>query len=130
MLTDAIDRVNSYLVAKRGPLVVGFVAITPPNPLGYSVDKYFTRPELPFVFDDGVYEVRLLTVLESDRRTMLATLLIYAALRDMEARGARMMIAIGRQQVLGLYERAGLRSHGLRVQAGAVIYELDVRGRA
>jgi hypothetical protein len=40
------------------------------------------------------------------------------------------MIAIGRREVLGLYERAGLRSHGLHVKAGAVTYELmsaDVR---
>ena len=45
------------------------------------------------------------------------------------------MVAIGRQQVLGLYQRAGLRSHGRRAEAGAVTYELmsadvqDVRGQ-
>jgi hypothetical protein len=85
---------------------------------------------MPFVFDDGLYEVRLLTVVESDRRTMLATLLMYGALRYVESRGARMIVAIGRRQVLGLYERTGLRSRGLHVQAGAVSYELlsaDVR---
>ena len=123
-LTDVLDQVNTYVVAKRGGLVVGFVAITPPNPHGYSVDKYFTRPELPFAVDEGVFEVRLLTVVESDRRSMLATLLMYGALRYMESRGARVMIAIGRQQVLSLYQRAGLRAHGLQVQAGAVTYEL------
>jgi hypothetical protein len=124
VLTDVLDGVNTYVVARRGHLVVGFVAITPPNPYGYSVDKYFARPELPFVFDDGLFEVRLLTVVESDRRGMLATLLMYAALRYMESHGARVMMAIGREQVLGLYQRAGLRPHGLRVQAGAVTYEL------
>jgi histidinol-phosphate/aromatic aminotransferase/cobyric acid decarboxylase-like protein/N-acyl-L-homoserine lactone synthetase len=130
VLTDILDEVNTYLVAKRGPTVVGFVAITPPNPHGYSVDKYFARRGLPFVFDNGLYEVRLLTVVESDRRTMLATLLMYGALRYMESRGARVIVAIGRRQVVGLYERAGLRCHGLQVQAGAVTYELmsaDVR---
>lgn len=124
VLIDVLDQVNTYLVAKRGHAVVGFVAITPPNPHGYSIDKYFTRRELPFVFDQGLYEVRLLTVAESDRRTMLATLLMYGALRYVESQGARVIVAIGRRQVLSLYERAGLRSHGLQVRAGAVTYEL------
>ena len=134
-LTDVLDDVNTYLVAKRDQVVVGFVSITPPNPHGYSIDKYFERRELPFVFDHGLYEVRLLTVVESDRRTMLATLLMYGALRYLESRSARTMVAIGRQQVLGLYQRAGLRSHGRRAKAGAVTYELmsadvqDVRGQ-
>jgi N-acyl-L-homoserine lactone synthetase len=130
LLTDILDEVNTYLVAKRGPTVVGFVAITPPNPHGYSIDKYFARADLPFVFDNGLYEVRLLTVVQSDRRTILATVLMYGALRYMEAQGARVVVAIGRRQVVRLYERAGLRSHGLLVQAGAVTYELmsaDVR---
>jgi len=135
VLTDALDQVNVYLVAKRGRAIVGFVAITPPNPHGYSIDKYFERRDLPFVFDDGLYEVRLLTVVESDRRTMLATLLMYGALRYLESRGARVMVAIGRTQILHLYERAGLRRLGLQVQAGAVRYELmsasvhDLRGQ-
>jgi N-acyl-L-homoserine lactone synthetase len=124
VLTDILDDVNTYLVAKRGQVIVGFVAITPPNPHGYSIDKYFARRDLPFVFDDGLYEVRLLTVVESGRRTMLAMLLMYGALRYVESRGAQVIVAIGRRQVLGLYERAGLHAHGLQVQAGAVIYEL------
>lgn len=135
VLTDVLDQVNTYLVAKRGHAIVGFVAITPPNPHGYSVDKYFARRDMPFVFDDGLYEVRLLTVVESDRRTMVAALLMYGALRYVESQGARVLVAIGRRQILSLYKRAGLRSLGLQVQAGAVIYELmsadvrDLRGR-
>ena len=38
------------MVAKRGRDVLGFIAITPPNPHGYSVDKYFARRDLPFEF--------------------------------------------------------------------------------
>ena len=97
VLTDILDEVNIYLVAKRGQVVVGFVAITPPNQYGYSVDKYFARRDMPFIFDESLYEVRLLTVVESDRRTMLATLLMYGALRYVESRGARMIVAIGRR---------------------------------
>ena len=88
VLTDVLDQVNTYLVAKHDDDIVGFVAITPPNPYGYSVDKYFAREETPFVYDEGLYEVRLLTVVRSRRRTMLAALLMYGALRYAESHEA------------------------------------------
>ena len=124
VLTDRLDEVNTYLVAKRDNTVVGFVAITPPNPHGYSIDKYFSRAETPVVYDDGLYEVRLLTVVESSRHTLLAALLMYGALRYAQSQGARVIVAIGRREVMNLYERAGLQSHGLHAQAGDVTYEL------
>ena len=52
VLTDILDEVNTYLVAKRDDQVVGFVAITPPNRRGYSVDKYFAREDMPFRGDE------------------------------------------------------------------------------
>ena len=66
-LTDKLDAVNSYLVAKVAGEIAGFVSITPPNELGYSIDKYFDRADLPLVFDQGLYEVRLLTVTRARR---------------------------------------------------------------
>ena len=122
-LTDALDAVNVYLVARRGDTVVGFVAITPPNTTGYSIDKYFPRASLPIVFDDSLYELRLLTVVEEARGSNLASLLMYGAFRYCESRGARQIAAIGRLEVLDVYRRAGLRPHGLRAQSGAVSYE-------
>jgi len=124
VLTDALDRVNTYLVAKRSGAVVAFVAITPPNPFGYSVDKYFSRSDMPVPFDEGLFEVRLLTVVETSRHSALAALLMYAAFRYVDAQGARTLVAIGRHEVLDLYQRAGLRRHGLRTQSGKVTYEL------
>ena len=124
VLTDRLDEVNTYLVAKRDNTVVGFVAITPPNPHGYSIDKYFSRAETPVVYDDGLYEVRLLTVVESSRHTLLAALLMYGALRYAQSQGARVIVAIGRREVMNLYERVGLQSQGLHAQAGDVTYEL------
>src|SRR4051812_8843115 len=49
-LTDALDDVNIYLVARCGGEVAGFVSLTPPTGLDarYSIDKYFTRAEMPF----------------------------------------------------------------------------------
>jgi len=123
-LTDALDGINTYLVARQGRRVVGFVAVTPPTSRGYSIDKYFDRTATGLTFDDGLYEVRLLTVVARHRRTQLAALLMYAALRYVTTRGATTLVAIGRRELLGLYERVGLSRRGLRTGAGAVTYEL------
>ena len=60
-LTDELDSFNVFLTASRDRELLAFVAITPPGGR-YSIDKYFPRRELPLTFDDGLYEVRLLTV--------------------------------------------------------------------
>lgn len=123
-LSDALDAVNCYLVAKVAGEIAGFVAITPPNELGYSIDKYFSREDLPLTFDQGLYEVRLLTVTRAKRGSHVALLLMYGALRYVESLGARTMVAIGRLEVLDMYKHAGMRSLGRRIQSGAVTYEL------
>jgi histidinol-phosphate/aromatic aminotransferase/cobyric acid decarboxylase-like protein/GNAT superfamily N-acetyltransferase len=130
LLRDRLDEVNAYLVAKCAGEIMGFVAVTPPNQFGYSLDKYFPRDDVPLIFDRGLYEVRLLTVTSAHRGTQLATLLMYAALRYVESLGARTIAVIGRIEVLEMYKRAGLKSLGLRAKAGDVTYELmaaDVR---
>src|SRR4051812_44595685 len=78
-LSDRLDAVNTYLVAKVAGEIAGFVAVTPPNELGYSIDKYFDRDDLPLVFDQGLYEVRLLTVTKARRGGQVAALLMYGA---------------------------------------------------
>jgi histidinol-phosphate/aromatic aminotransferase/cobyric acid decarboxylase-like protein len=124
VLQDALDDINTYVVAKRGDSVVGFVAVTPPTGHGYSIDKYFRRDELPLRFDDGLYEVRLLTLTPSYRHSWLSGLLMYAALRFVESQAAHTIVAIGRLELLELYTRVGLRSLGKRATSGAVTYEL------
>jgi histidinol-phosphate/aromatic aminotransferase/cobyric acid decarboxylase-like protein/N-acyl-L-homoserine lactone synthetase len=123
-LVDRLDAINTYVVARCAEAVVGFVAITPPTPQGYSIDKYFRREDLPLVFDGRVYEVRLLTVTRGFRRGPLAGLLMYAALRFAESRGAHTIVAIGRIELLDLYTRVGLTPLGQRTTSGAVTYEL------
>src|SRR3954465_3054977 len=95
-LVDTLDEVNVYLVAKHGGRIAGFVSITPPNQHGYSVDKYFPRSGMPEIFDQQLYEVRLLTVIAAHRGSSVALLLMHAALRYAEARGARTIVALGR----------------------------------
>jgi histidinol-phosphate/aromatic aminotransferase/cobyric acid decarboxylase-like protein/GNAT superfamily N-acetyltransferase len=123
-LTDELDEFNQYLCAWSGQELLGFVSITPPGHGRYSVDKYVARERLPFPVDAGLYEARVLTVLPSARGREVAALLMYAALRWVESRGGSRIMAIGRQEVLSLYRKAGLRGTDLVVSAGAVTYEV------
>ena len=50
-LSDPLDAVNTYLVARMDGELAGFVSITPPSPTGYSIDKYTARESLPFNFE-------------------------------------------------------------------------------
>ncbi len=135
-LTDALDAVNVYLVAKVRGTIVGFISITPPGEAGYSIDKYFARDQVALPFDRGLYEVRLLTVTRPHRGAQLALLLMYGALRYLDSAGARTVVAIGRLDLLDMYKRAGLTPLGLRAKSGRVVYELiaanmcDLRARA
>ena len=123
-LRDPLDDDNVYLVARVDGELGGFVSITPAGRPAYSIDKYFARPALPFPVDDGLCEVRLLTVLKPHRGRELAMLLMYGALRWVEAHGGKHIAAIGRREVLDLYLKVGLRSMGRRIESGAVTYEL------
>ena len=123
-LKDKLDDYNSYVIVKVAGEILGFVSITPPGKGSYSVDKYFDRDELPIQFHDKLYEIRLLTVLDSHRNRELSLLLIYAAYRWVEAHGGTHVVGIGRREVLELYKRVGLQVAGPSVQAGAVTYDL------
>ncbi|MEO6005630.1 MAG: aminotransferase class I/II-fold pyridoxal phosphate-dependent enzyme [Opitutus sp.] len=122
-LSDALDAHNVYLVVRMAGELAGFVSLTPPSAPSYSIDKYIARSDLPFSFDDGLYEVRLLTVLPPYRGQNVATLLMYAAYRWAESHGATQIAAIGRREIIELYVKAGLRSLGLSAQSGAVTYD-------
>ncbi len=123
-LTDALDPHNAYLVARCGEDLVGFISITPPTAPSFSIDKYFARAALPFAIDDRTYEVRLLTVIKPRRGSELAVLLMYAALRWVEARGGAHIVGIGRRQVMEFYQRSGLTGTGRTAVSGSVTYEL------
>ena len=121
---DPLDAFNVYLVAKVGGEFAGFISITPPTGSGYSIDKYFARESLPLTFDEQLYEIRLLTVLPAYRGGELATLLMYAAFRWIESHGGTRVAAIGREELLELYERCGLERTGMKARCGAVQFEL------
>jgi GNAT superfamily N-acetyltransferase len=123
-LTDALDAFNTYVVATLTGALVGFISITPPGHDRYSIDKYVARDELPFAFDDGLFEIRILTVDPAHRGGPAAGLLMYAALRWVETHGATRIVIIGRSEVAGLYERVGMRRVGRTIRSGAVSFEV------
>ncbi len=126
-LTDALDAHNLYLVAAVGNDVAGFISVTPPG-RAYSLDKYLPRDRWPFACDDGLYEIRLLTVAPAYRTSALgsklAAVLMHAAARWVEESGGRHVAAIGRRELLGLYRRVGFRPLGHEIRSGAVTFEL------
>ena len=122
-LRDPLDERNIYLVALEGESMLGFISLTPPGGASYSIDKYFTRTELPVPLDAATWEIRLLTVLAEHRGRDLAILLMYAALRWVEANAGTTVIAIGREEILPLYVRAGLNRSGKWTLSGQVRYE-------
>ncbi len=129
-LTDSLDSFNVYVVAWIGTELVGFVSITPPGGGSYSIDKYTSRDRLPFAFDDRLHEVRLLTVRDAWRGRPVAVLLVYAALRWVEAHGGTRIMAIGRREIVPLYRKIGLEPVGIEFQSGAVTFEVLQAGVA
>lgn len=123
-LTDDLDSFNSYIVARVGDVLAGFISLTPPGGASYSVDKYFTRADIPVAFDEELYELRIMTVAKQYRNGLVAPALMYAALRWIENRGGSNIVAIGRVELMDLYLKTGLRSVGKRVDSGMVRFEL------
>ena len=123
-LSDNLDSFNRYIVAKIDGAIAGFISITPPDNNAYSIDKYFSRDEVPASFDGRLYELRLLTVVREFRGSLVAPALMYAALRWIEASGGANIVAIGRVELLDLYKKATLCPTGKRTSSGAVTFEL------
>jgi histidinol-phosphate/aromatic aminotransferase/cobyric acid decarboxylase-like protein len=123
-LQDTLDGWNMYLVAKVAGAITGFVSVTPPAQPAYSINKYFAPERLPFSIDNTLYEVRLLTILKPHRGRALAALLMYGALRWVEAHGGTRIVVLGRREIVDLYLRVGLQPTGHATRAGAVTYDL------
>lgn len=124
ILRDRLDDHNVYVIIKRGETLAAITSITPPGPHGYSVDKYIQREDMPFPVNDRTYEVRLFTVRDEFRGSGDVTLLMYAAYEWVRARNGERVIALGREEVLPLYERSGFKRFPHVVQSGSVTYHL------
>ncbi len=124
LLQDPLDEFNVYLIAKINEEIAGFISVTPPDRNIYSIDKYFTRKEIPLKVDEDTYEMRILTVLPSYRGKPIAVALMWAAFRWIQALGGKRILAIGRAEVLDMYLKLGFTSTGNNVDSGEVTFTL------
>lgn len=124
MLSDALDENNIYITAKIRGELAGFISITSPGAGRYSIEKYLRRDELPIRLDERTYEVRILTVARSHRHSRLAWYLMYAAFRWIEEHDGEQIIAMGRTDILPMYQSFGAQLLGRRIVSGAVTFEL------
>lgn len=124
VLPDAENLDAQYIIASIDGEMAGFIGITPPGSPRFSVDRYMQRDEIPFAFDQGLYEIRALTVLKPFRGYLVAAALMYAAFRMVEANGGIRILAIGRVDVMTMYLRLGLEPVGRSFRSGAVSYNL------
>ena len=123
-LQDELDAHNTYILIKRGSAVLGFISITSPGSAKFSVDKYFDRSLTPYAFDEELFEVRLLSVVKESRNSWLALALMHAAKRFVEAHGGKHLVAICREDLLDMYEKAGLIPSPNIAKSGEVSYIL------
>lgn len=121
---DKLDDFNTYICAKINNEIVGFISITPPDNNNYSIDKYFNRKDLPFEINEGLYEMRILTVLQNHRGKPIALFLMWAAFRWIESNDGSNIMAIGRTEVLNMYLKLGFKAMNKTIQVGKVTFEL------
>lgn len=123
-LIDDLDNENEYIVIREKEQVIAFISITPPSAKSFSIDKYFCRQELPIIFHDHLYELRLLTIIKTRRNTIILPLMIRAIFTYLKAKGASEVIAIGRDKILPMYQEIGFKRLGFTTRLGQVLYEL------
>jgi len=124
VLQDRPEVESTYIVALENGVLIGFVAVTPPSSQSYSIDHYLSRNNIPIPFDEHLYEIRALTVIDSARGSVAAPALMYAAFRWIQAHGGKHVIAIGHQKVKSMYLRLGMRPVDKHFSCGNLEYEL------
>lgn len=124
ILTDRPGVESVYVSAFEDGKLVGFVGITPPTSPCYSVDHYLSRSDIPVTFDEHLYEIRALTVIHPVRGSLVAPALMYAAFRWIQTRGGQQLMAIGHRDVVGMYQRLGMKLANQPFQSGHLEYEL------
>ncbi len=122
-LRDRAEVQSVYIAAFDGTELIGFVGITPPSSPRYSIENHVRQTDLNVPFDEHLFEIRALTVVDQSRGSFAAAALMYAAFRWIQAHGGNQVIAIGHRKVSDMYVRLGMRPIGERFQCGELDYE-------
>jgi|LakMenEpi03Aug12_release.lakeMendotaPanAssembly.Ray.scaffolds.fasta_scaffold201235_1 histidinol-phosphate/aromatic aminotransferase/cobyric acid decarboxylase-like protein/GNAT superfamily N-acetyltransferase len=124
LFQDKFDDFNTYIVAKINAVLVGFICVTPPTKNEYSIDKYFSRGDIPFPVDADTFELRILTVIKEFRGKPIAVALMWAAFRFIQSHGGSTIMAIGRSEVLNMYLKLGFKTTNKTIKVGEVTFTL------
>lgn len=124
MYRDQLDDFNIYIIAKINQEIAGFINVTPSINNVYSIDKYFSRTDIPFPIDSALFEMRILTVLKAYRGKPIALALMWAAFRWIQSNGGESIMAIGRTEVLKMYLKLGFKATTKQVKSGEVVFQL------
>ena len=122
VIYDSVDRTVIVAVTSDGA-IAGFVAVTLPGGT-YGLHRHVPNVVVPA----NAYEIGILSVIPAYRNKHLALALCYAAWRLAQSHsgdfGSPYIVAMGRDVVVGVYERLGLKCIGIDVPVGDVRYEL------
>lgn len=124
ILPDSIGVESVYIIASIDDELVGFIGVTPPSSPCFSVENHLSSTDFPITRDKQSFEVRALTTKQPLRGSFVASSLMYAAFRWIEAHGGQRIFSIGRREVLDMYLRYGFKRRGKKFTSGAVTYEL------
>ncbi len=119
LLKDSLDEFNEYVVLFDGATLIGCLSLTPPGHGHFSVDRYVAREKWPFAESATLYEIRLLTVRHSARKSLATAILLYAGFRTLETRGAERIIGMGRRELMDFYRSLGFRQLSEAIPSGA-----------
>lgn len=112
---------NHAIGAYVGEDLVGFVCVTPPGG-PYALERHVPMTEWRLPLDEGLFEIRALTVKREYRRLGIAKSLMYAAYRYGECLGATNLVVMAREELVPLYEKIGLENVGPRIECGRATY--------
>ena len=118
------DPGKHFIACVDGETLVGYISLNPPSLQPFRVTKYFSKEALDSsVFglcidrEQSTFEVRGLTISPKYRGLNLSLRLMRYALEFVVENGGKDIIAMGHNDVLGLYENNGMnvfRDHGIK----------------
>jgi histidinol-phosphate/aromatic aminotransferase/cobyric acid decarboxylase-like protein len=123
VLKTDLDKYNVYITAVVEGELVGFISITPPG-YRYSVHRYLDHDQFADLFSESLHEIRLLTVIDKNRSSRIFFFLAWAAVKWIQSQGGDQIVAIGRDILIPMYQKAGFIPQDHTIKSGAINYEL------
>ena len=123
-ITNNYDKYNNFIVAKSENEILGFICITPQNPLGLSLERHLKSNGYNFKGSSKAFELRLFTIIKKSRGSVIGFSLLIASRLLIERQGGNTILALGKDSLLHFYEKFYFKSTGIKLMIGNVSYQL------